>query len=76
MSEPSLDERVAALEREVARLSNRIASPDWRSTIGMFAGDPIMKEIIERVERYVIVTVSKPVNDSSGFRSSVDSTIS
>jgi hypothetical protein len=47
MSEPTLDERVAALEREVARLSNRIAGKDWRSTIGMFAGDPIMQEIIE-----------------------------
>jgi len=53
MSQPTLDQRVAALEQEVARLSklqangNRPPEKDWRSTLGMFAGDPIMKEIIE-----------------------------
>jgi hypothetical protein len=53
MSQPTLAERVAALEREVARLSKSIpgerSAPDkdWRSTRGMFAGDPIIKEIIE-----------------------------
>lgn len=53
MSQPTLDERVSALEHEVARLSQQqlAARPapgkDWRSTLGMFAGDPIMKEIIE-----------------------------
>ena len=49
MSQLSLDQRVAALEQEVARLSQQRQPPakDWRSTLGMFAGDPIMKEIIE-----------------------------
>ena len=53
MFQPTLDQRVAALEQEVARLSKRQPDgkqpleKDWRSTFGMFAGDPIMKEIIE-----------------------------
>ena len=53
MSQPTLDERVAALEQEVARLAQvqhagrPAPDKDWRSTLGMFAGDPIMKEIIE-----------------------------
>jgi hypothetical protein len=57
MSQPTLDERVAALEQEVARLNKlqpgerRPPEKDWRSTLGMFAGDPIMKEIIEEGRR-------------------------
>jgi hypothetical protein len=53
MSQLTLDQRVAALEQEVARLSrllpgeSRSPKKDWRSTLGMFAGDPVMKEIIE-----------------------------
>jgi hypothetical protein len=53
MSQPTLDQRVAALENEVARLSKLIPKEpqnlrgDWRSTIGMFAGDPVMQEIID-----------------------------
>lgn len=50
MSDTTLEQRVAALENQVAQLMERILSPpvekDWRSTIGMFAGDdPVMKEI-------------------------------
>lgn len=53
MSRPTIDQRLTALEQEVARLSKLHAgerpppAKDWRSTLGMFAGDPIMKEIIE-----------------------------
>lgn len=53
MSQLTLDQRVAALELEVARLAQSQANQqhsqekDWRTTLGMFAGDPIMKEIIE-----------------------------
>lgn len=53
MSQPTLDERVALLEREVARLSklhvqeSDKADSDWRATLGMFADDPIMKAIID-----------------------------
>lgn len=53
MSDQTIEQRVATLEQEVARLSKlqqvpkRPPDKDWRSTLGMFAGDPIMKEIIE-----------------------------
>jgi hypothetical protein len=53
MAQPTPDQRVANLEQEVARLSKLLRrekqpqQKDWRSTLGMFAGDPIMKEIIE-----------------------------
>jgi hypothetical protein len=50
MSSPlTLEERVAALESSVHRiLSDANREPhqkDWRRTIGMFAGDELMKEI-------------------------------
>lgn len=44
----TLEERVAALEETVAQLVSQsdsvVAKKDWRSTLGMFADDPIMKE--------------------------------
>jgi hypothetical protein len=52
MPEPTLDQRVAILEQEVALLSRLVphsnsANKNWRSALGMFSNDPIMKEIIE-----------------------------
>ncbi len=54
MSEQTLEQRVAALEHQVEQLAKRLLpgeklppNKDWRSTVGMFANDPIMKEIIE-----------------------------
>ncbi len=53
MSQPTVEERIAALEQEVARLSQlrpgERSAPEknWRSTRGMFAGDAIFKEIID-----------------------------
>ena len=50
MPQHTIDERVTALEQQVARLERHVAaSPEknWRSTVGMFAGDPVMKEIID-----------------------------
>jgi hypothetical protein len=51
MSDTTLEQRVATLEQKVADLMDKVLSPpvekDWRSTIGMFAGDSVMKEIDE-----------------------------
>ena len=49
MSNTTLESRVSALEQRVADLMEKVLSPsaakDWRSTIGMFAGNSLMKEI-------------------------------
>jgi hypothetical protein len=51
----TLEERVAALEETVAQLLAQsytvVAKKDWRSTLGMFADDPIMQEIDEEGRR-------------------------
>ena len=51
----TLEERVAAFEETVALLLSRsdsaVAKEDWRSTLGMFADAPIMKEIDEEGRR-------------------------
>jgi hypothetical protein len=45
----TLEERVAALEETVALLLSQsdsaVAKKDWHSTLGLFADEPIMKEI-------------------------------
>jgi hypothetical protein len=51
----TLEERVAALEARVAQLLSQAdaggAKKDWRSTLGMFADDALMKEIDEEGRR-------------------------
>jgi hypothetical protein len=51
MPQPTLEERVAALEAAMERLlaqsTSAPAAQGWRSTLGMFANDPIMQEIDE-----------------------------
>lgn len=51
MSNMTLDDRVTALEQTVAELMEKVLLPpaakDWRSTIGVFAGNALMKEIDE-----------------------------
>jgi hypothetical protein len=51
MSRATLEERVAALERQVGAL---LANPagtgrakDWRRTRGVFTGDDVMKQVFE-----------------------------
>ena len=56
MSATSLEERVAALESQMADLLTR-RNPlepkrDWRRTIGMFTGDEIMWEIDQNALAY------------------------
>ena len=55
MAEATLEERVATLEQIVARLLQMTAQgerpKDWRRTVGMFDGDPIMQEIIAEGRR-------------------------
>lgn len=49
VSVPTLEGRVALLEQQVAQLRAELANlapaKDWRSTVGMFAGDETMKRI-------------------------------
>jgi hypothetical protein len=51
MPQLSLEERVAVLEQQVADLRAVVANgrrpKDWRRTIGMFAGDEVMKRIFD-----------------------------
>lgn len=51
MPQLSLEERVAALEQQVAELKAALANghrpKDWRRTIGMFTGDEVMKSIFD-----------------------------
>ena len=51
MSNATLEQRVAALEETIAKLLPGgmlpVVEKNWRSTIGMFAGDSVMKEIDE-----------------------------
>jgi ADP-ribose pyrophosphatase YjhB (NUDIX family) len=54
----TLENRVTALEQLMERITNRVTADetlprkkDWRRTIGMFANDPIMKEIDEETRK-------------------------
>lgn len=56
MQTATLEERVSQLERRLDELSQgkSVSSPppkDWRRTVGMFQGDPIMKEVIDEALR-------------------------
>ena len=49
MPQETLEQRVAELERTVADLVSKSQKrdKDWRRTLGMFAGDEVMKQIDE-----------------------------
>ena len=55
MSQRTLEERVSSLEQTVAGLvaaGNALKQKkDWRSTVGMFEGDPVVREIQEEGRR-------------------------
>ena len=55
MSEATLEERVTKLEKLVDELMHKtdtsVQKKDWRRTVGMFEGDPVMKETIEEGRR-------------------------
>ena len=52
MSQGTVEQRLDRLEKLVEGVVNRLSSAesrkkDWRRTIGMFDGDPVMGEIID-----------------------------
>ena len=57
MSQATIEERVTRLEQLVDQLlqakppNSQPGRDDWKRTFGMFAGDPIMKEIIDAGRR-------------------------
>ena len=54
MKKPSLEERVAALEKKLAELeksTNGSYQKDWRRTVGMFTGDEGMKRVFEEAKK-------------------------
>ena len=57
MSTVTIEERVAKLEGIVDELRNRRGASDtpgrddWRGTVGMFADDPVMQEILDEAQR-------------------------
>ena len=52
MSRTTLEERVAALERQVGTLlasaTGSARAKDWRRTRGAFTGDDVMKQVFEK----------------------------
>jgi hypothetical protein len=56
MVQATLEQRVAALEQQVAELraaaANGSPEKDWRRTIGMFTGDKVMKQIFDEALRF------------------------
>ena len=55
MSSLTLEDRLSRIEKLVDELVQKSTggepSKDWRRTVGMFDGDPIMREIIEEGRR-------------------------
>ena len=58
MSQATLEERMSRVEQLLDQLlqskqptSEQPGRDDWQRTFGMFAGDPVMKEIIDAGQR-------------------------
>jgi hypothetical protein len=45
----SIEDRLQKLEKAVFGPSAELGRDDWQKTVGMFRGDPVMKEILEDV---------------------------
>ena len=45
----TIEDRVAKLEKAVFGVSPEPSRDDWQRTVGMFRGDPVMKEILDEV---------------------------
>ena len=56
MSRSTLEQRVAVLERQMAQVlghaGNGSHPKPWLRSLGMFAGDDLMKEVFEEALRY------------------------
>ena len=69
MSRATLEERVAALEKQVGVLLSNHAgtgrAKDWRRTRGVFTGDDLMKQIFEE-GRKIRVAERKRAQPRSG----------
>jgi len=69
MSRATLEERVAALERQVGALLAHHAgmgrAKDWRRTRGVFTGDELMKQVFEE-GRKIRVAERKRAQPRSG----------
>ncbi len=56
MSQGTVNERLDRLEKVVEGVISQLSDPasrnkDWRRTIGMFDGDPVMGEVIDEALR-------------------------
>jgi hypothetical protein len=56
MSKATLEQRLTELEKQLSELKARVEKldppKDWRSVVGMFAGDEVMKRIDEAGRKY------------------------
>lgn len=56
MQNPTVEQRLAALEKRVSELAlvlvNGDRAKDWQSTVGMFTGDEVMKRIEEEGRKW------------------------
>ena len=74
MTPLSLEQRVAALEREVAELKALNGQPrknDWRRTVGMFTDDPFMLEVFAEAMK-IREANRKKVHRRTGKRRNVE----
>jgi hypothetical protein len=76
MATVPLEERVAALERQVAQLlaqQNAGKPPkDWRDTLGMFTDDDVMKQITDAALAYRAADREAAHTDPNYFQDEIE----